>query len=415
MFAKNSILSILIGSAILYAGAFEEFRVTEQKEPRNISAYKSENDTAFKQYLSSIDSTYKSYQKELLRYWEEPRLTSTKQWVSYTPDMKTRSTVDFSTNEIVIETVASNPKIAHNNVRTALRRIVTIDTRHAYENDPLQKRIIKIKKPRNALSQPLKSEPILSTVLFDETPTTKRVDNYVLQTLQTYKTMVTPSQKNVQDQFYSLRIPLPKNTQYKRSVIYQKSIAEFSHRFELTAALIFAVIHTESAYNPFARSPFEAYGLMQVFPGSASVDTYEFLYKKKRLPSPQYLYESRKNIEMGSGHLHLLYYQHLKSIKDPTSRLYCTIAAYNTGVENLAYAFGRTYNIKNAVAQINTMQSNDVYKHLQKHLRHDKSKLYLQNVVSRMAAYHKLYGEKGNRKQELVKGKGEKQGVASPQ
>ncbi len=346
-----------------------------------------------------MDKATKVYQKELGLHWEDPKLTSKKTWVSYTPDQKTRSSVDFENSVILIETVADNPYIARNNLRNALRRTVSINTRHAFENDPLQKRLVRIKKPKALISQPIDSEPILSNIIFKQSPTPHELDTYIKRNLKSTDIITKPSRQIKHAQVYSARISLPKNTVHQRSVVYQKTVAEFSHRFKLPAPLIFAVIHTESSYNPFAKSHIPAYGLMQIVPHTAGADSYIFLHKKKRLPSPQYLYNSRKNIEMGSAYLHILYYRYLKDIKNANSRLYCAIAGYNTGAGNVAYAFSGTYNVKNAIARINSMAPRDVYKYLQKNLRYDEPKVYMQRVVSRMAAYHQADGEKGTRKQ----------------
>lgn len=91
---------------------------------------------------------------------------------------------------------------------------------------------------------------------------------------------------------------------------------------------------------------------------------------------------------MGSAYLHILYYRYLKDIKDPTSRLYCTIVAYNTRAGNIAWAFTKTYNMKQAAPLINKKTPQEVYNKLLKDLRFDEPKHYLKRVTSRMGSYH---------------------------
>jgi membrane-bound lytic murein transglycosylase C len=130
---------------------------------------------------------------------------------------------------------------------------------------------------------------------------------------------------------------------------------------------------------------------MQIVPRTAGIDTYKYLYHKKRLVSGSYLYNSKNNITMGSAYLHILYYRYLKHIKNPVSRLYCTIAAYNTGAGNIAWAFTRKYNMKKAAPHINKLTPKQVYNKLLKDLRYDEPKHYLKRVSSRMVAYNKIY------------------------
>ena len=401
MFSKAIIASSLLAAALTAADSFEDFkRSTESSfkaEEQKFSTYKHDTEAAFQAYQEEIETAYKNYKKELSGYWEKPQLSTKKKWVSYTPDKKTRSTVDFAAQEIVIETISSNPKAARVNIENALRRTVTIDTKKAFEHDPLEQRILKIKLPQNVVTQPLTSEPVLSNVIFDKKPARDAVNRYVSEEFKKNKITYKPSKKQKHQQVYKLHVKLPPDTVHKRSKSYQKSVVNNASRFNLPAPLVYAVIHTESSYNPFARSHIPAYGLMQIVPKSAGIDTYYFLHKKKRLVSAQYLYNSENNIEMGSGYLHILYNNYLKGIKNPNSRLLCSIAAYNTGAGNIAYAFSGTYNVQKALPKINAMTADEVYKHLLKHLRHDEPKVYLQRVTKRMVTYHRMYGERGDR------------------
>ena len=175
---------------------------------------------------------------------------------------------------------------------------------------------------------------------------------------------------------------MPPNSIVQRSKIYYKTIKKESRRQNIPMPLIFAVIHSESSFNPLARSHIPAYGLMQIVPKTAGRDTYKYLYN----------YNSENNIKMGTAYLHILYYRYLKGIENEDSRLYCTIAAYNTGAGNVARAFAKNNDLKAAAKIINTMSSRAVYNHLLRHLKYDETKYYLQKVRSRMPIYNRLYG-----------------------
>ena len=66
--------------------------------------------------------------------------------------------------------------------------------------------------------------------------------------------------------------------------------------------LIYAIMESESSFNPMARSNIPAYGLMQIVPRSAGIDAYNFLYKEKKLLSSRYLYNPSNNIKMGTAY-----------------------------------------------------------------------------------------------------------------
>ena len=173
--------------------------------------------------------------------------------------------------------------------------------------------------------------------------------------------------------------------------MYLEDVRSNSQRFELPLPLIFAIMQTESNFNPFAKSHIPAFGLMQIVPKSAGVDAYKFLKKRERMPSAAYLYNGTNNIEMGSAYLHILYYRYLRKIKNPRSRMYCTIAAYNTGAGNIAWAFTRKNNMSKAAPKINALTPDEVYNQLLSDLKYDEPKHYLKRVNKRMSAFNKAY------------------------
>jgi soluble lytic murein transglycosylase-like protein len=78
---------------------------------------------------------------------------------------------------------------------------------------------------------------------------------------------------------------------HRRHGEYRDLIQDAANRFQLDAALLHAVIHTESAYNPYAVSPKGATGLMQLMAGTAK------RYGVKDRTDP------RDNIEGGARYL----------------------------------------------------------------------------------------------------------------
>lgn len=166
---------------------------------------------------------------------------------------------------------------------------------------------------------------------------------------------------------------------------YGSIVNEQARRFGLDPALIFALIETESHFNPMATSAIPAYGLMQVVPHSAGRDAWEFLTKHKGQPTRNYLFNAKNNIEMGSAYVHILLNRYLSKVTNPKSRELCAIAAYNTGSGNVLRSFHK--NKKTALAQINRLSPEAIYQHLKKKLPYKETRDYIVKVTKAKKRY----------------------------
>ena len=390
------IVSLALTSS-LQADTFKEFQNSQLNgvvsEEKAFTAFKASQDAAFRKYVEEVNQAYSDFKKEVGAVWDDPKLPTKKEWVSYEQDKKTRTAVDFESEVIKVETIAANEEEAKNILKKALARVVTEDVKSAYERDPLSQKIQKLNDKQGAVvTPPAKREPLLAQSVFDVPPSMQQVKEYVNQHVAPKQIAAKPS-KIKDSKVYSVTVKLPSDLMQKRSGQYLADVKKNAARFDVPMPLIFAVMHTESSFNPMARSHIPAYGLMQIVPWSAGADTYKFLHKIKKQPSSTYLYNGQKNIEMGSAYLHILYYRYLRHITNPTSRLYCAIAAYNTGAGNVAWAWTRNYNIKLASKQINRLTPEQVYNHLLQNLKYDEPKHYLKRVIARMDQYHRLHGD----------------------
>ncbi|MCK9474016.1 murein transglycosylase domain-containing protein [Sulfurimonas sp.] len=390
------ILTSLFLSSLLLAQNATDFKNSQEKafkaQKDQFDAYKQNIEDAFKSYQDAIEKEYADYEQEISSYWEEPLMSSKKRWVAYTKDKKTRTNIDFEKEMIIVETIASSEKEAKEKLKKALANVVTIDTKKAQESDPLEQRLAQIKKPVFVADAQVEAEPILSTVIFEKAPSKDTLITYVEQNVQDKNIQSVDSKKVNSTKVYTLNISMPPDAMLKRSQVYKEEIQTQASRQKVPASLVFAIMHSESSFNPRAKSHVPAYGLMQIVPKTAGIDSYNFLYKEKKLVSGNYLYNSKNNITMGSAYLHILYYNYLSKITNPQSRLYCTIAAYNTGAGNVAWAFTKTNSVHKATLLINDLSPDEVYNTLLRDLKYEEPKKYLKNVSQRVLSYEKVYG-----------------------
>ncbi|KXF83039.1 transglycosylase SLT domain-containing protein [Enterovibrio coralii] len=193
----------------------------------------------------------------------------------------------------------------------------------------------------------------------------------------------------VEKKVVSYKVKLPENALKQRASQFTPLVEEESERWGINAALIMAIMHSESSFRPTAKSHVPAYGLMQVVPTSAGHDVNK---KFRQIDAPMKsddLYVPTINVETGTAYLNILDKSYLKSITNDESRMYCVIAAYNTGAGNVARAFNkdRSTNIRKAATVINSMTPDQVYQHLLENLPYDETRNYLQKVNSRIALY----------------------------
>jgi hypothetical protein len=186
-----------------------------------------------------------------------------------------------------------------------------------------------------------------------------------------------------------LVLTIPFINRYQQRLIETRieKVKSLAQQYDIDASLILAVIETESSFNPMATSAIPAFGLMQLVPQTAGLDAYKFVYGQQRLVTPEYLYNQDNNMLLGTAYLHLLSNRYLRGINDQQSKLYCMLASYNTGVGNLAKSFVNRKNLGLAIKHANTMNAEQVYRHLMQNLPADETKQYLKKVLSRQVNY----------------------------
>ncbi|MBI1194451.1 MAG: transglycosylase SLT domain-containing protein [Gammaproteobacteria bacterium] len=302
--------------------------------------------------------------------------------------------MDFEKDEIRIELLAAKDQdVKSARFRSMLTDLLSEDKQTAFERDTLAQDIEQRleKETQHVKSATVAKEPILTPIIPPGKNRQQAIEQTVDAIMKSAVLEARPSGVAKTPTVIALKAPIPEGIASQKAARYKSKVDGYAKKQEIGGALVLAVIHTESDFNPMARSNAPAYGLMQIVPQSAGQDATAYLFGKPYILSPSYLYNDDNNINVGTAYLHVLYHDYLKGINDPESRLYCAIAAYNTGAGNMARAFSGDRNLDKAVGIINRKTPTQVYDTLIKKLPYDETKEYLKRVSGRMKQYQRLY------------------------
>ena len=183
------------------------------------------------------------------------------------------------------------------------------------------------------------------------------------------------------------KFPLVPDHVRVRAERFRPLVSEYAGEHKIYAPLMYAIMHSESSFNPRARSGVPAYGLMQLVPRSGARDAYRYVHNTDKLVSGDYLYDPRNNIELGAAYLAILDKRYFKKIENPMNRMLCSIAAYNTGAGNVCKAFGAGTSLSRAAPVINRMDSAEVYARLRSDLPYAETRNYIKKVTDRIPLY----------------------------
>lgn len=292
-------------------------------------------------------------------------------YVKYTDGYNSKATVDFLNGRITVETIAKEDSLGE--LKHAL--VVTL----LATDDPSSTDIFSDRAPD------FTGKPFLLGQVVDQDGKAiqfewraKRFAEYLIENHRTYVKALGPNR-------HSVTFPLVKNHNELRKVRYSDPVLAAAARYQVAPSLIFAIIETESSFNPFAISSANAYGLMQIVPSTAGKDVYSRVKGLKGHPSADVLFDVEANIDIGAAYLHLLDDVYLKNVADPQSREYATISAYNGGAGNVFRVFGS--NREKALAVMNAESPSVVYERLVNDHPREETQRYLIKVLASQKSY----------------------------
>ncbi|MBT3937464.1 murein transglycosylase domain-containing protein [Desulfobacula sp.] len=424
---------------------FEEFRKKQQQAQQQ--AFEDEL-SEFQNYVAEVTSQYDAYEQQQIREfeafkkdveekWQDFKAPSKKEYVEYDDDLDSRASVDFEKGEITIEVIVEeeiptpDPEpikkvektVPKQETKQAPIRQVTQEKKKDTEPKSLKSIVEKTKTPVSQKEKPQQRSPELKKKISDQklqrkladilkakgddgkpmlnkqvvdkkgktvTPATAKAYASELVANAPVATKTYKAKDGKKRTVYTVKIPMKSDHINTRADRYKQEVLKQSKRFNIDPIIAFAVMETESAFNPKAKSHIPAYGLMQLVPKSGARDAYLYVYKKDKFLDRDYLYKPGNNIELGCAYLAKIRHQYFKSIKDDERAYICTVPAYNTGIGNVAKALVNKPKLKPAAQKANSMSPDQLYKKLMKDLKYKEARDYLERVWTRKDKYTSL-------------------------
>ena len=363
-------IAITVLPATVSADEFSDFVRAQQA---GVEAIKNDYQAYKKRYLEAFDS----YKTEVEAQWQNAEMSDQDIWVNYSPDLQSKQVIDYAFNEIRLSYKLEDPEDKPNVVQQ-LAELVSVSVRQAAVSDPVNVALLAGKSRSQIPDQALLAD--LNSIYGSRIETVEKLASAAVE-------FVESSDKGP---VYVVKIPLPHEFPIKRAEKYFSAALTAAEKWDIDPALVMAIAHTESHFNPLARSHVPAYGLMQIVPSTAGKDASKLIYGEAKLLTSDQLFNPEFNLETGSAYMNMLQTRYLKGIKDPLSRLYCAIAAYNTGTGNVAKAFIGQASMQRSFKIINQLSPEQVFNILEKGLPYEETRKYLVKVSKKLNAYQQV-------------------------
>ena len=392
---------------LIFSGLFVSSSATSavQVIPRGNSdaSQKSAESAAIseKKLRENFKKAVKAYRSELRAYWPDAEVSSKTRLVFYSNDLQQKQVIDFKTNEIQVTTPsirqgkALNYREMQKQLKGTIKSLLSMNLQTAVNKDPINTTMESLAGIRYAQELGAMGKDLILGELFrDERPSIKSVERMAAKLSKAayirYPAVASLTMAFSSSDRTTYIISLPDTRTRTKATRYKSFIYDYAQKYSLPPSLVFAIIHAESHFNPLARSQAPAFGLMQIMPHTAGKDASNLIYKTQKILSPSYLYNPKKNVQVGAAYFHILYYRYLKGVTDSKARLYCAIAAYNAGTSSVMKALTGRSSISKAVPNINNMSANDVLRKLLRHMPSAETRDYLNKVLNLQKTYAQL-------------------------
>ncbi|ETX10832.1 lytic transglycosylase [Marinomonas ushuaiensis DSM 15871] len=323
--------------------------------------------------IKAIKALYENLDQEVNKKWgkDNTALPDKKTYVKYVNNYQARTVVDFDKGSVQVESLATSDPLA------ALKDAVT--TTLLTTADPTKTDIFSSSAPNT------EGVPFLYPQVIDHDG---KVVQYAWRASRYAEYLVNNKLKKSQENgqtVYAVEFDLVEQHQHLRQEKYSEYVIAAANRYNLEPALIYGIIETESSFNPYAVSPANAYGLMQVVPATAGKDVYNLVKKRSDEPTKETLFQPESNIDIGSAYLYILQTRYLVAVKNELSQEYSMISAYNGGTGNVLKTFDADKTV--AMEKLNQNSASSVYQKLRYDHPKAESQYYLEKVTKAKKNY----------------------------
>jgi membrane-bound lytic murein transglycosylase C len=305
----------------------EEMDRTQKAVDESMQAVMQALDAQWQAMVAAEEARWKALEAEVEAKWDAFVGSTKVEWVDYSADRDARSRVNYEAGQVVVEVLIPADSVT---VPAVAEPVPTKLPAEALKK--IEEQVEKIVAPDPATGAPAIENQVKTA---DDKPLTQENAKEFVEKEVAPKAVVEPQvikgKDGVDRRKARVVIPMIPQHLYVRAAKYKELVLREAAANDLEPQLVFAVIQTESYFNPRARSPAHAYGLMQLIPRYGALEAYTYLEGTKKIVTPEYLYVPENNVRLGVAYLHLLKTRYYGTIVDPEKREVLVVASYNWG------------------------------------------------------------------------------------
>ncbi|MBN2789401.1 MAG: transglycosylase SLT domain-containing protein [Candidatus Delongbacteria bacterium] len=399
---KKSVFLLCIFSFVISVfGQESDLEKYKKMASEDVGKWKQERDAELDAYKLRVEKErkeWKEYVNKVRGQWGEYTGSTPKAWAEYSNDLKALSVVDFENNYVEIATIVDTDDKAKSEAQIQKRFEELLAAKEEGTQRKLLQGQIKFEQDANYVKPKKKvefKEPITSVPKKEEKVVTEENQKeFVKKTVEKkLKKEVILGDDGRARTKYTVTLEMVPNSIQIRAKKYMDLIEKYSKKNDLDPALVMALIHTESAFNPkaFSRRPDGtpmACGLMQIIPSQAGRDAHKALFGKDKIVEPEYLFNPENNLAMGTWYVKWLnnWWNRIEKKKHGKASSvikneYYTVSSYNQGmgtILNKAYKPRDLFNKSDEETYEILISDKSIPKEGRDYLErvHDRKKLY---------------------------------------